>query len=231
MNKKILFYVVLLLNCLSTLTAKAPLFVSLGSHCEIAAYLRCLSLRKEAFPFDWLLTLNHQGFLTLLEDDCAELLNKKYLALYPRNGLVPSWKAINSYYGVEFLHDWATADLEGEYPGIQEKYQRRITRFKKLDQEIGKVYFFRSPFDYAIDPTFRATSNYRQITSQQAKEIKKVLDKKFSHLNFQLVIINYAEEGTPPIEKIDGVIEFKIRKTKKLEDYQNMFNILGLVRK
>src|ERR1700722_11660402 len=46
-----------------------PLFVSLGSWCEIALSLRDCQLRHAAFPFDWLVTGDHAGFLNVFDTD------------------------------------------------------------------------------------------------------------------------------------------------------------------
>lgn len=57
---------------------ESPLFVSLGSHCEPAVQLRENQLRKVAFPFDWMETINHEGFLKILDEDFSFFLDKRY---------------------------------------------------------------------------------------------------------------------------------------------------------
>jgi len=53
----------------NTYDDKKHLFVSLGSHCEPASYLREFQLRNIAFPFDWIVSFNHEGAVAILEDN------------------------------------------------------------------------------------------------------------------------------------------------------------------
>ena len=73
-------------------------FVSLGSNCEAAVHLNENHLRKAAFPFDWLLTCNHDRFLLLLENDFAHFLDEQYLLQHPKHPYVIE----NCHYEIEF---------------------------------------------------------------------------------------------------------------------------------
>ena len=202
-------------------------FVSLGSHCEIAMHLNSNNLRKAAFPFDWLLTCNYNHFLLLLENDFALFLDEQYLARHPSHQYVIE----NSYYEIEFRHDWPFSDLEcnetrysQQLQEMNTKYNRRINRFRQLRDYPGKVFFIRVAYDLQNDPNlYWRTTDIEQITAEEAQKLKDALDRYFPELNFALVIVNYLEDNTRGINGIDNVLEFKISKFNKHRDYTNAF--------
>ncbi len=207
-----------------------PLFVSLGSHCEPAVHIKENDLRRAAFPFDWLLTLDHDHFCKILDEDFAELLNENYFIQHPIHPLVLE----NTYYEVEFRHDWPSIEIndpqqqyQQQMEEVQTKYRRRIERFRQLDYYQDHVFFLRAAYDFNNDPqVYWGQRSQAQIGKEQAIEIKKHLDQFFPHLDFTLVILNYSDENVPKISGIDRVIEFKIRKDQKQEDYKRVFQIL-----
>jgi len=206
------------------------IFVSLGSHCEVAVFLNEHQLRTRAFPFDWLLSSSHDQFISLLDDDFQHLLDERYFFQNPDHHHVIE----NYYYEIEFRHDWPFSDLitnsarySDQVEQMQAKYQRRIERFRQLRYFTNKVFFIRVAFEYLNEPNpFWKQEGIERITIDQAKEIKEALDRYFPNLNFILVIINYQEEYTPVISGIEKVIEYKIRKTKKHADYAKLFKML-----
>ncbi|HSX12957.1 MAG TPA: DUF1796 family putative cysteine peptidase [Chlamydiales bacterium] len=209
---------------------KECLFVSLGSHCEPCSFLREFNLRKAGYPFDWIVSFNHREFVSILDENFGHYLDELYFIRHPEYPVLIE----NTYYKIEFRHDWPFQDsvlnLEREaeqIEGMRLKYDRKITRFRNLNDYKGKVFFIRTAWDLSLDSNhFWNTGGIEKITYWQAAELKDALKRFFPSLNFDLVIVNYAEENTPPIEGIDGVIEFKIRKSNKCEDYRNMYNFL-----
>lgn len=209
----------------------SPLFVGIGSHCEIAVKLRENNLRKVAFPFDWMLTLNHDRFLQIFKDDFKDFLNPEYYIQHP---VYPS-VVEHFYYQVEFRHDWPFPDTatnpERYLKQIQEinsKYTRRIGRFKQIKNYEGKVIFIRIAYDFDNDPNpYWGQKDCSKVTFEQALSLKSTLEEYFPTVDFTLVIVNYTDEYQPKIEGIEGVCEFKIRKTHKHEDYRAMFQKLN----
>lgn len=201
-----------------------PLFISLGSHCEPSQQLILNNLRSAAFPFDWLLTLNFSGFLSLLQDDSRFLMDRRYLT-QDANGVV-----LNSRYCIDFrheLHDWSDNDFFKHYPEIQRKYERRIRRFKECQYTKGRAYFLRAAFDLNLNPHLPTiTKDCTKIERDQALALKNVLQQKFPELDFYLVIINYVEENTADIVGLDRILEFKVRKSHKKEEYTKLFQQL-----
>lgn len=205
-------------------------FVSLGSHCEIAVHLNANHLRKAAFPFDWLLTCNHDPFLLLLEDDFSCFLDEKQLIQHPIHPYVLE----NCHYELEFRHDWPFPDLEWDKSRYSQqleemhlKYKRRINRFRGLRDYPGKVFFIRVAYDLQNDPNlYWGIDDIEQISGEKAKNLKETLTHYFPNLNFTLVIINYLENNVPPITGIDHVLEFKISKQHKHSGYTQLFHTL-----
>jgi len=208
----------------------APIFVSLGSHCEGAVFLRENKLRTQAYPFDWLLSSSHNQFISLLDTDFEFMTDESYFIRHPVHPSVIE----NSYYEIEFRHDWFFPDTtlsldrcSEQVEKIQTKYQRRIERFRQLRHCSNKVFFIRVAFEYLNEPNpYWKKEGIEIITATQAIEIKEALHRYFPDLNFTLVIINYQEENAPSISGIDDILEFKIRKAAKLADYANLLNIL-----
>ena len=209
-----------------------PLMVSLGSHCEVGLQLKKHQLRKTAFPFDWLLTLNHERFIALLEDDFQFFLDERYL-YYPFNR--PT-RVEDCYYEIEFCHDWPFFDFWTNPERIREqldlmktKYQRRISRFKDLRQYTGKVFFIRAAYHSKIDQhLYFSNENQNKITSAQAFGLKAALDRFFPDLDFTLVILNYSDQIDSFINEEGGILEFAIRKSHLAEDYEELFKSLVL---
>ena len=202
------------------------LFVSLGSHCEAAVALNENDLRIRAFPFDWLLSSSHEQFISLIDNDFLFLTNEDYLIQNP----VYPHVIENNYYEIEFRHDWPFSDLvttplryREQLDALQKKYQRRIERFRQLRECSKKVFFVRAAFEYLNEPNpYWRREGIEMITAAQAQELREALDRYFPGLDFTLVIVNYREENAPVISGIDGVIEFKIRKSDKQVDYANL---------
>lgn len=201
-----------------------PIFISLGSHCEPSQQLILNNLRSAAFPFDWLLTLNFPGFISLLQDDFRFLMDKRYLT-QDASGVI-----LNTRYQIDFrheLHDWTDYDFFKHHQEINEKYQRRINRFKQCNYNKGRAYFIRAAFDVNLNPHLPTiTADCTKVTRKQAEILKDILSKKFPKLDFYLVIVNYAEENAKDIKDLEKVLEFKIRKSHRKEDYTNMFKQL-----
>ena len=171
--------------CFSTLLEEAQdleklnqtLLISLGSHCEVAWYLRENQKRTAAFPFDWLLTLDHQGFISLLENDFTLFMDQMYLQQHPRGNV------IHTKYNIDFRHDWSATNFRDDFANIREKYERRIKRFQQLNEYRGKVYFVRSAFDLNLDASLPTiTSECERIDAAQAVAIRNILSQKFSYL-------------------------------------------------
>lgn len=179
-----------------SLDSKEPLFVSLGPNCYIAIYLAQIGYRRASFPFDWLLTLDHNGMIKLLDDDFKYFLDPNYYSIHTNLHL------IHTYYHIEFRHEHDN-DLIG-------KYGRRIDRFRRLNDYAGKVFFMRQSYSGAESPSFYWLSkDLLNISFEHALELKQVLNKRFPNLDFSLVILNFHDDETT-MEVMDDIMMFKV---------------------
>lgn len=206
------------------------IYISLGSHCEVAAELVTNNLREEAYPFDWLVTLNNDLFTQLILEDFEHFLDDQFLFQNPEFPTIIE----NSYYQIEMRHDWPFPELWTDCTRyalqlceMNIKYHRRIERFRSLRDYPGKVFFIRSAYDPLLSPTFFLKQEEPNLISQfDAQKLKNALDQYFPKLNFTLIIINYKEDLVPVIEGINGVVEFKISKKTNHKDYQELLALI-----
>ncbi len=201
-----------------------PLFVSLGSHCEVASALKRNQLRYKAFPFDWLVSLNTDGLVSLLDRDFADFLNPQYIFPDPLYSHIPE----QALYKIEFRHDENLLKQNSEFEREKTKHLRRIERFRQLREFPGQVFFIRIAYDIPLcgDNTYWLKKDEVAISSLNARKLKEALDRYFPELNFTLIILNYVEDFSFPIQEIDNLIEFKIRKSQRNSDFLDILNVL-----
>jgi hypothetical protein len=189
------------------------LFVSLGSSCTVALQLRLHGLRKQAFPFDWLLTADGDRLAELIGNNFKDFLNEKYLIKHPRvkNFLV------HSYYHVEFRHDWSHGFWKPDQYSealeqLKSKYSRRIERFKALNDFPGKVFFVRIDTPNALGrKSYWQSEKALKIDHASALTLKHALQHRFPNLNFTLVIINHNGDEEE-MEIVDDIFFFNLSK-------------------
>lgn len=177
-----------------------PMFISLGSFCQPSHMLRYCELRKAAFPFDWIMSLDGEALIEILEDDFKYFLSDEYFVPYG-----PAGHLLNTYYHLEFLHE---GDFNGSQflPNIMNlkiKYQRRIDRFRQLSNYRGKIIFLRTAFLYSMtDPNrFFKFKETIEITEEYSLRLYKALKNRFPNLNFSLIIINLHDNEEIEVDR------------------------------
>jgi hypothetical protein len=181
---RLFFILILSTNALLANT----LYISLGAACSSSLVLRELNLRKEAYPFDWILS-PHESLCQALASDFEWFLTD--LALRPDS------TGVIDHYGLHFVHDWPTsADsrfdaLKGDFtgasrlidnweaytPSVRKKYQRRISRFRNACTGNDLVCFVRTEY----------------VNQKEALEIRDIIKNRYPELNFTLLVISTAE--------------------------------------
>jgi len=197
-----------------------PLFVSLGSYCTTAHWHRHLGLRKAAFPFDWIVSFDGERLIEIIESDFLHFLNPAFLTVAQSGDL------LHTYYHLEFLNegDWSLADRSME--NFLLKCQRRIDRFRLLENYRGKVFFVRT----AIPPSVPTEGRVWQfndnvnISSQFAKRLYAALKRRFPALNFDLVIVN--EHVNCEIDRSLSESIWMIRTPNSEESYREFYSKL-----
>lgn len=183
-----------------------PLFISLGSWCDVAINLRDTGMRKAAFPFDWVASVDCEKFLEILSTDFQYFLDDEYL-------FVRDFHVFNNYYNLEFPHDFIfsleelsevlkepkdklkASKNEHTWETFKDKYMRRINRFRDLANYRGRVYFIRSAFGYSNHPDryFKCSENI-SISDVYARKLFHVLKEYFPQLDFGVIICDIGQE-------------------------------------
>lgn len=184
---------------LRTEFTQEPLFVSLGSTCEVTHQLRFLGLRAAAFPLDWALSLNNSQIIRLLEEDFVYFNDEEYLSSY-------ATVLLNTRYCLLFPHEgnWeAPETLEN----FKCKSQRRIDRFKSLGSYQGKVFFIRAACPNAENPKAVYTdAENLHITNDYSVLLYQTLKNKFPELDFTLIIMNFFNQDDVLLNTISNNI-------------------------
>lgn len=186
--------------------------MGLGTNCEPAQLLRANDLRNSSFPFDWIVTIDTDGMVALLDDDFQYFLDRRFL--FQLSPYKHSF-TVNSYYQLEFRHDGVILESEASWQSVYAKYERRINRFRQIRDFPGKVFFIRMAHDYKDGGTWWQNEMVG-ITALEARKLKEALDRYFPALDFTLVILNSEEEVWPSME---GIVEFKIDRTHVPSDF------------
>jgi hypothetical protein len=204
------------------------LFVSLGSFCEPAHMLRFCELRKKAYPFDWIVSMDGEALIEMLEDGFEKFLKDEYFVPFG-----PAGHLLHTHYHLEFLHD---GDFNQQFAEklekLKHKYQTRIDRFKSLENYPYKVYFVRNAYIFSMtDPhRFYKFHSNLEISEEFSQRLYKALQFIFPTLNFDLLIINCGDEESIVEQKKIGD-HLRIFKgnphwepSKKIENYNLFFN-------
>jgi hypothetical protein len=88
-----------------------PLVVSLGSFCGPASMIKTVGLRVGSFPFDWMLSVNGDKIIEILNSDFQNCLDRAYLEPFV-NGVL-----LHKKYHIEFSHegDWSGSKFTDNY--------------------------------------------------------------------------------------------------------------------
>lgn len=188
MMKKIILYLGVFFLCFMTLEGASKhklTIVSLGADCQAAVQLRKNNLREEAYPFDWAATIDFESVILAIADDFNHWLDPSLL-VYKEISIY------NTYYNMNFVHDFPyidhieeifskteisrdgliTPDYINYLPLVEEKYDRRIRRFKKLLESKGPVIFIRT-----------------NTSPAAARHFVELIKFKYPKLNFLLVAL------------------------------------------
>ncbi|MBI2743535.1 MAG: hypothetical protein HYX48_06430 [Chlamydiales bacterium] len=232
-------WMLLFLFLLGSLSAKeskkAPIFVSLGADCEVANLLRENQLYPKSYPFDCIRMLNNQCLIRVLDEDFFQFLDEECCFQHPFHNSIFA----NSRFEIEFEMDrpfdseWQDfGSFRHQIEHLDCHFKKRISRFRKLAHSSRRVFFIRAAFDSdgGVAPLWGSESHVR-INDEQAWSLREALDRFFPNLRFTLVVINFTEESAPKIRILNGIIECKIRRFHKREDFKRLCNILLNLRK
>lgn len=203
-----------------------PLFVSLGSHCDVAHTLRACEMRESAFPFDWIVSMDLEGLITILRDDFKYFLDESCLKAH---GLIGDIPLLNTYYHLEFLHEgsWKKQQYALTMKTFKSKYEMRIERFRRIRNYPGKVYFIRQAYPGSLtDPhrVYKYEDNI-EISEDHARSLYQALKAYFIDLDFCLIVLNQEYEGRMEVKEIveEHLIMAKINESLDRLDRNRAF--------
>lgn len=108
---------------------KYDFIFSLGAACSCTSALRAANLQFASYPFDWLFGSDLEGRIKILTSKFERFLEKQDLSYTFSERSIYCDAYHNSYNDLTFNHDFAMGkDLDETFPGVSEKYSRRITR-------------------------------------------------------------------------------------------------------
>jgi hypothetical protein len=178
------------LFCLLRLFANNDvIIIPIGENCRISYILIDHNLKQHSYPFEWKITSFESLYICLI-DDFYEFSNPKYFVPY-----FDQRSPVNIY-GIVLAHDFPVVTLGFDQngkeltaidpnwmqllPEVQEKYQRRIERFRQACLSEKKVVFIR----------------YLGISKEEAQKFVDLIGSTYPKLDFTLICINHGVEKT-----------------------------------
>jgi hypothetical protein len=191
--------------------------ISLGQNCRASELLILFNLKKHSYPFEWKIT-SFEALYDCLKDDFNDFANPNYFVPY-----FDQRSPVNKY-GIVLAHDFPIVvlgiDKDGKektaidpnwmelLPEVQEKYQRRIDRFREACLSKKKVFFIR----------------YGGIVKEQAKQLTQLIAAKYPCLDFTLMCFTSESEKHP--WNIPRVKNYKIKAVAPHEIQPQLRHIL-----
>jgi len=200
-------------------------FISLGSFCSPALWIKELGLRNSAYPLDWILTPDLRRTNDLIENNFIDFLEIKHLVAMDKLTSV-TLNMQNTKYNLRFVHDFSKdSDAESQLSDVKTKYDRRINRFYETlySRKILFIrYVTRSGFDEApeIDRLIGILKSYNDnfkliLVKNSDSPLGTIKNKDFILKIFDVEIDegNVFKRGLPDELKdyLDQHIEFVLR--------------------
>lgn len=157
-----------------------PVGISIGGFCHLALGLKHHGIRKEAYPFDWVITPS-ESLIKVITEDFYNFFSFEHMQgvtnTYTGMGFVHDFPSLNDHYYPDEMpqeENRSAPENNNEYVWNYKKYMRRIERFKKVLSSNKKVILLRSP-----------------ATKEEALIMRNLFISKYPLLNFTLVIVNH----------------------------------------
>lgn len=154
------------------------IIIPIGGDCGVAEMTKKYGLRKYAFPFDWICTYN--GISEIIKNDFKYFL-PDLKEIEDLNIIDGCPNVFNHNYGIKFIHD------KLELPEENEKYERRIKRFKEIlrNPPNEKIIFLKKGFNYHNIDEYELKSEI-----EDAKEFNKYLQNNYKDFkNYKIIVI------------------------------------------
>ena len=188
-------------------------FISIGAHCSSASLLASTNLRSSASPFDWMMCFNAEKFKYILET------NFKFFTDATCIRTLSDESIYNDEYQITFFHEgkgWTTGKYDLLLRNMQQKYARRIKRFRKLKHFNGKVVFVLT---HLVESGNTVLPRDKISFSKESIDLYcKSLKSYFPKLEFTLVVIEKDESATLDAQFLNN----KVVRIKEKSVLQNV---------
>ena len=158
---------------------------SIGSSCLCAQTLGTAGLRLSSGPFDWLLGPSLKGRVDVIVSDFAGWMEPgdfKFLG-NPRNLIHDSY--LNTRTGFKFPHEFEPGQpFEKCWPGVREKYERRIARFYERIRSSKRVLLVWLENPVECD----------RPTDDEVRASVEALAAKFPGVKVELLVVDRAPD-------------------------------------
>lgn len=210
-----------------SVTAKDYIIINLGENCSARAVLEGVQIKQESYPFDSCI-IPFQGLIKCLEEDFQDYTNPDYFTPY-----IDKQSPVNKY-GIVLSHSFPLTVIgkkeNGDdllildpnwrevLPTVQEKYKRRITRFRDACRSNKKVCFFR----------------YLDISPNGAKQLSQLIKTIYPNLEFVLVCVENTTSSSTrkSLKRRDSGIRYyyyNVDEKDALEEWKKIFQDAGLI--
>lgn len=153
--------------------------ISLGGSCGVAMAIEQAGMRDGAYPFDWVMSS-----WTSVEQSLRYGFDDWFVIDDMYQSIDQAEVYRNRKYEIRFFHDFnGYESLDKQIAHVQEKYQRRVSRFHKSIQE--PCLFIRKIASFKSDEDLKYMENHWQ-------DIKAML-KSYNPAN-ELLLIIYKEQ-------------------------------------
>ena len=188
---------------------------SLGSSCLCAQSLDDAGLRLSSGPFDWLLGPSLKARVDVVVNDFAGWLEPGDLKFLGNPNKFTHDSYLNTKTGFKFPHDFdLDQPLEKSWPGVHEKYERRIARFYERIRNSRRVLFV-----WLENPV-----NSDRPSDDEVRDSVGALAAKFPGVKVEMLVIDRAPDdvGTGSFVRGDGYWRiscgYRKKSTKPDED-------------
>lgn len=152
------------------------LIIPVGIDCGVAAALKQLNQRTVAYPFDWNVT--YCGISDILKNDFRDFVPTTRYGIQAD----PRYSSVFNKYGVLFIHDDWIKNEKVE----QEKYHRRVDRFKNLlaEPRDDTIYFIRKGHMFHHHREY-----YFQDDVESVCELSNFLKHSYPRMKYKIILI------------------------------------------
>lgn len=185
------------MNWKNNMSEKFDYIIPLGENCQTGISLRSLTLRKEAFPFDWhgvrdFSIAGEGGFSKKIDMICTNF--ERFFNRDDYEEFFETWETehrliLNKYTGLQFLHEFPKYISIAEYfPAFKEKYEKRIDRlYSVLNENVSILFVFIEFFAHLTDEEIRA--NYQKLAKNfPVPKIKFLIIKNRENLDKEQIV-------------------------------------------